>query len=124
LRSHLTEKLQKLGLAEDECHLFGQGFEGDGAMFAGSVIYYRGHGRIVAIDYSHGDGTGCFIGSDDASPLTYKEWPSLWVLLGMASDNDDDDDLGSVDAYLDQFPKGPDAMLAFVAEKLGQLLPS
>ena len=35
----------------------------------------------------------------------------------------DDNDIESLDAYLGQFPEGPDAMLAFVAEKLGQLFP-
>lgn len=123
LRSHLTEKLLKLGLVEEGCRQFGQGFEGHGAMFAGSVIYFRGHGRLVAIDYSYGDGTSCFVGSDDLSPSTYKEWPSLWALLGMTGDLDDSD-IDSVDAYLDQFPQEPDAMLDFVAEKLGQLFPS
>ena len=123
LRSHLTEKLLKLGLVEDGCHQFGQDWEGHGAMFAGSVIYFRGHGRLVAIDYSFGDGTGCFVGSDDASPSTYKEWPSLWPLVGMTDDLDDND-AESVGAYFDRFPEHPDAMLTFVAENLGQLFSS
>ncbi len=123
LRSHLTEKLLKLGLVEDGCQQFGQDWKGHGAMFAGSVIYFRGQGRFVAIDYSTGDGTGCFVGSSDNAPSTYKTWPSLWTLVGM-TDQLDDNDLESVGAYLDQFPDDPDAMLAFVAENLSQLFPS
>ena len=122
LRSHLTEKLSKLGLTEEGCYQFGQDWQGHGAMFAGSVIYFRGHGRIVAVPFSVGDGASCFVGAAEATLSTYREWPSLWDLVGMTADLDDND-IESLDAYLGQFPEGPDAMLAFVAEKLGQLFP-
>lgn len=91
-------------------------------MFAGSVIYYRGHGRLVAIEYSYGDGTSCLIGRDDADPSTYESWTSLWDLSGMTNDLNEDDP-ESLDAYLEQFPShDPDAMLALVAEKLGEVI--
>ena len=95
LRSHLTEKLSKLGLTEEGCYQFGQDWQGHGAMFVGAA---------------------------EATLSTYREWPSLWDLVGMTADLDDND-IESLDAYLGQFPEGPDAMLAFVAEKLGQLFP-
>jgi len=121
LRSHLSAKLSKIGLVEDGCHQFGQDLDGHGAMYSGSVIYFRGHGRQTAIAYSVGDGVTCFVGGDDLDQSTYQEWPSLWDLAGMTRvlDGHDPD---SVVAYLDQFPQEPDAMLALVTDKLCELL--
>ena len=123
LRSHLGEKLSKLGLVEAGCHQFGQDFEGHGKLFAGSVIYFRGPNRLVAIPYSAGDGVSCFVGDEQQDPSTYKSWTSLWVLTGMVENVDYDDDLSVLEG-LEQFPEGPDEMLALVAEKLEQAFAS
>lgn len=134
LRSRVTEKLSKLGLREERCDQFGDDVPGHGAMYAGSVVYFRGHGRLVAIIYSDGNGPSCFIGSDKANVdgasclisdnallSDHEDWSSLWDLVGMTNDFDGDN-MDSIGAYLDQFPARRDAMLDLIAEKVGQLL--
>lgn len=122
LRTQLSERLSALGLNEECCHQFGLDWQGHGAMFAGSVLYFRGQDRLVAVAYSPGAGASCLVGEAEADLSTYREWPSLWDLVGMTG-RVDDKDVESVGAYLADFPQGADEMFGLIVETLGQLLP-
>jgi hypothetical protein len=52
-------------------------------MSAADIASYQGHGLLVAIGYSVGDGTCCFVGHPGSEPAAYQEWPSLWEVTGM-----------------------------------------
>jgi hypothetical protein len=123
LRGRLGEKLSRLGLEETGCDRFGEDYRGHGAIYAGSVIFYRGHGLLIAIPCSTGDGVGCHVGSDGDDARNYENWPSLWSVLGMDSafvEGTPSEE--AVAAYVDQFPHDLDGMADFVADKLAELL--
>lgn len=134
VRDRLGKGLSTLGLEECGCRSFGDGVTGHGAMFATDVAYYQGHGFLVAICYSAGDGEGCFIGNRGDDPMRYNEWPSLWEMVGMTKGlltreeaaSDPDADLAAWAAYFDQFPplfpSNLDAMIDFIGVKLAELI--
>lgn len=123
LRAHLSHKLARLAMEEVECRRFGVDDGGHGAMFARSVIFYQGHGLLVAVSYSPGDSVSCFVGPEGANPQDYEEWPSLQGLVEMEVPFPDDPaDPHGITAYIDQFPEDPDGMLDFVATKVAGLL--
>jgi hypothetical protein len=118
LRAALSGRLARLGLVEAECRRFGGEGDGHGAMFAGSVAFYRGNGLTIAVASSAGGGVSCFVGGDGADLDTWHEWPSLWTLPGIGEDIAKED----ASAGAEPFARGFDAMIDGVAAALTRLL--
>ena len=118
----IGEKLAQLGLVEVECRRFRQAERGHGAMFADTVAYYAGHGHLVALSWSVGNGHGCRLGRESDDRSQYEEWPTLWSVLGMDAHLDPADPLAGWDDYSKQFPEQDDAWPNFIVEKLTTLL--
>ena len=126
VRAQIGGKLLGLGLVEANCRQFGEDFARHGAMFRDQVAYYRGDGRLIAISYSVGNGHGCWVGKEGQDPASYRDWPSLWSVLGLDKGLDfestDPVEMERIVAYLDDFPSDYNAALDYIASKLADLL--